>query len=551
MRNYLLVILALLTLTTAKAADPVSTKSDIKSVTVYRRGAQITREGKVALTAGRNEIVFSGLETNIDKNTIQASAPVEVIIMSVSHEVNYLREKNENPRIVRLADSLEMQSDKLAVEKMKRTALDKELDMILANQNLKGNEKGLTAEDLEKAADFFRRRLNDIYEKQLANAHKQKDIQEEIGKINQQLQELNYRKNRPSNDVVVVLEVQRAKTIDLALRYFVQDAGWTPAYDLRAENTSGPITLNYRAEVFQNTGIDWSQVMLTLSTGNPNQGGTKPNLGIWNLAVYIPQNYGYSGGASRTTAAPAADYKKERMAEESDEMEASYDKADDSDYGFGESAGLAYYTEVTEGSTTAEFKINLAQDVESGQKPQQVTIQRSELPASYAHFAIPKLDKDAFLIAHVTNWEELNLLPGNVNIFFEGTYLGQSYLNTSSTQDTLDFSLGRDKKVVIDRTQLKDYNRTKTIGSSRERTFGYEITIRNTKKEVVTLDLEENIPLSQDKEITIKVEENSGAVVNEETGKMTWKMTLQPQETKKIKLVYVVKYPKNKQVTGW
>lgn len=550
MRKLLLATLALLTVTFAKASDPITAKSAIEQVTVYRQGAQITREGKIALVTGRNEIVFSGLETNIDHNTIQASAPIDVLILSVSHEVNYLREKVENPRVKRLTDSLELFGDRMAAEKMKRTALDKELEMVLANQNIKGNEKGLTAEDLEKAADFYRRRLNDIYERQLANSQKQREMQEDITKINQQLQELNYRKNQPSNDIVLVVECQRPKTADLGLRYFVQDAGWAPVYDLRAENTSGPITLNYRAEVFQNTGQNWDQVKLSLNTGNPNRGGTRPELGLWYLSIYQPPvTYGNTSYA--TGGAPAAAYKREETKNQpSKEYEES--AADDGDeYNFDQNTSLAYFTQVSENATSAEFKIQVPQDIESGQKPQQVTIQSSELPASYSHFAVPKMDKDAFLLARVTNWEDLNLLPGKVNIFFEGTYIAQSMLNVDVTHDTLDFSLGRDPKIIIDRVQLKDYNRNKTIGATRERTFGYEITIRNTKKEVVTLDLQENIPLSQDKDITVTLVEKGEGVVNDAKGKVIWKMTLQPQETKKIKLVYEVKYPKNKIVAGW
>jgi uncharacterized protein (TIGR02231 family) len=153
-------------------------------------------------------------------------------------------------------------------------------------------------------------------------------------------------------------------------------------------------------------------------------------------------------------------------------------------------------------------------------------------------------------VAQATGWENLNLLPGPANIFFEGTYVTQSILDPTITEDTLNFSLGRDKKVVITRDQLKDFTKKKTIGFTVERQYGYEITIRNTKAGVVTLTLEDQIPISQDKTIEIKLEESSGAKIDEGTGKLTWEISLAPSETKKIKLIYTVKHPKNKYIQG-
>ncbi|MEM7039588.1 MAG: DUF4139 domain-containing protein, partial [Bacteroidota bacterium] len=202
------------------------------------------------------------------------------------------------------------------------------------------------------------------------------------------------------------------------------------------------------------------------------------------------------------------------------------------------------------GATTAEFAIKVAQTIPSGTKPQQVAVQSSELPASFRHTAIPKLDKDAFLVARVTDWEKLNLLAGNVQIFFEGTYVTESYIDPSQTADTLSFSLGRDKKVIVQRQQLKDFNKTRTIGVNRERTFGYTFKLRNTKAESITLHLEDQIPVSQDKDITVKLIEQDGAKYNEATGKLEWDLELDPKATVELKLVFSVKHPKNKVVPG-
>jgi hypothetical protein len=110
--------------------------------------------------------------------------------------------------------------------------------------------------------------------------------------------------------------------------------------------------------------------------------------------------------------------------------------------------------------------------------------------------------------------------------------------------------LGRDKKVIIQRENMKDYNKRSTIGFNRERTFGYEITIRNTKSTAIHLVLNDQLPISQDDKITVKVIEISEARQDETTGKLTWEMDLQPSETKKLKLIFSVKHPKNSTVPG-
>lgn len=527
----------------ARAAEPQEASSKITEVTVFLQSAQITREAQVRLSKGENLIQFSGLASGIDPKSIQAAAPNIVLINSVYHEINYQKGIAAPANVKRLQDSLKLVDDRLARIGKENLVLDQEKAMVLQNQSIAGKETGLSIDELRKTADFFRSRLTDINQTALKNKQETRTLHQTKNRLNRQLQEWNQRINQPSNDIFVKLNSDYERTVTLAIRFLVQDAGWIPRYDLRAKDTQGPIQLDYRADVYQNTGIDWKQVKLTLSSGNPNQGGTKPELQQWNLYPYVP---GYATTGSISTR----DYKNV----ESDKK--SKDNYQDQSGGGleTETLTLADYTTVKVGAVTAEFAISIKQDVPTGasghNRLQQVNIQESELPAIYQHFAVPKLDKDAFLVARVTDWEALQLLPGSVNIFFEGTYIAESYLDPGSTRDTLDFSLGRDKKVIVQRELMKDYNKRSTIGFNRERTFGYEITVRNTKNSAVHLVLNDQLPISQDDKITVKVIEISGARHDETTGKLTWELDLQPSETKKLKLIFSVKHPKNSTVPG-
>jgi uncharacterized protein (TIGR02231 family) len=540
----------------AWAEGEVQGKSKIEAVTVFLRGAQVTRSGEASLQKGKNTVYFRGLGEGINPMSIQVSAPGSLILHSVVHEINYLDLTAESPRVQKMQDSIEIINRLTEENNIEHSLYEKEKALILKNQSLASKENGLSVEELQKASDFYRSRLTEIYEKQLKITRGNAKLAVRKQAINLQLNELNAKRNRPSHDIKVVIEASQAQATNLSFSYLVSDmAGWVPSYNLRAKDTNSPISLEYRADVWQNTGIDWQNVDLTLSSGNPNLGGSKPTVSPWYLYVQLstpaPSSYNEVTVASKkkSAAAPSRDEAYTEDAEE-EGWGGAAEETDSYSWDAGETVTLADYTTVTEGATTAEFKIALKQSIPSTGKPEQVTVQISDLPAFYQHFAVPKLDLDAFLTAGVTGWEGLNLLPGNARIFLEGTYVTEAYHDPAYTADTLKLSLGRDKKVVIERNQLKDFNKVKTIGFNRERTFAYEIKVRNTKEGPVDIIIEDQIPISQDKDIEVKQIELSGAKLDEATGKLTWNLKLAKAETQTIKLIFSVKYPKNKYVPG-
>jgi len=544
MRNTLLIFTLLWWSATALTAqEPIESPSTISEVTVYLSGAQITREANLNLQKGDNIFRFKGLASDINPSSIQASAAEAVIINSVSHEVNYLTAQELSPRRQKLTDSLQWVKDELKTTNNAIQVYGTERTMLLANQKLSGEARGVNVADLERAADYFRARLQNISEKVLALGKSKRKLEDQKQRLSRQMQELNVRKNQPSNDILLKVRAERAGKFKVALRYLVGNAGWVPAYDLRVKDSQQNIKLTYRADVKQNTGIDWSGIKLTLSSANPSQNGSKPELSQWNLYAYAP---GYRGKDQGKLLYKYEEKSRDRSNETSS---GEYSNVQTGGYVMDQRT-LADYTQVVEGATTAEFQIEIRQNIPSDGKAQQVAVQNANLPATYLHSSAPKLDPDAFLLARVTEWESLNLLPGAVNIYFDGTYIAESYINPAYTQDTLEFSMGRDKKVVIERNQLKDFSKVRSLGANRERTFAYEFVVRNTKQTPVELLLQDQIPVSMDEDITIKVEEDSGGELKKESGILTWRLNLAPAETKKIKLIFSVKHPKKKTVPG-
>jgi uncharacterized protein (TIGR02231 family) len=213
-----------------------------------------------------------------------------------------------------------------------------------------------------------------------------------------------------------------------------------------------------------------------------------------------------------------------------------------------EAITVASFTEVTDNQTNLEFSIKIPYNIPSDNKQYTINIQDYTLPAFYEYYCAPKLDREAFLVARITGWENYNLLSGDMNLFFEGTFVGKSHLSVRNTNDTLDLSLGRDKGIVVTRIKMKDFTEEKTIGSNKRETRAWEITVRNNKKQAVDLRLQDQLPISMNKDIEMEPLDYSGGKFNRETGLITWKQRIEPSSEKKLRISFAVKYPKDQHV---
>jgi uncharacterized protein (TIGR02231 family) len=519
----------------AQNGKPVDSK--IKAVTVFLNKAQVTRDVKTRLDAGKTSIVLNGLTAQMDVESIQAKGKGSFIILGIAHRQNFLSELNLPTHLRILKDSIEQQQRTVQLENSQKEILNKEEQMLVANQKIGGSSQNLTAAELKAMSDFYRARLSDIVITRMKVEDKIKKLNQLIVKLQRQYNEQNDVYSRNTSEIVINVSAETATSADLEVSYVVTNAGWAPVYDLRATNTNSPVQLNYKANVFQGTGEEWKNVKLTLSTANPSQSGLKPELYTWQLDFYQPIAYEYM--KQKKSAAPAmmrgagAEDKEEDVRLE--EMPAET---------------IAEYVTAIQTTLNTEFDISVPYTVSSASKPTLVDIRNHEMKASYKYAVTPKLDKDAFLIAKAIGWEEFNLLPGEANIFFEGTYVGKTFVDPNSIKDTLSVSLGRDSRIVVKRERVKDLTTRKLIGANQRETYGYKISVRNTKTESVTIVVEDQVPVSLNSQIEVTAVNFGGAKHNTETGKLTWEFTLKPNESKDMTFNFEVKYPKDKQLPG-
>jgi uncharacterized protein (TIGR02231 family) len=208
-------------------------------------------------------------------------------------------------------------------------------------------------------------------------------------------------------------------------------------------------------------------------------------------------------------------------------------------------SSVSDYTTVAENQLNVSFDIDIPYDILSNGKVHSVSLKEIKLPSSYKYYAAPRVESEAFLLAEIADYSKYNLLRGEANIIFEGMYVGKTFIEPNQTSDTLNLSMGRDKKVSIKREKVADKSGTKFLSSKKEQTFTYDITVRNNKKEAVELLLKDQYPLTTNKEIEVELLQSDGAKVNAETGILTWQLQMKPNEVKKFRISYKVRYPKD------
>ncbi|MFA7419354.1 MAG: DUF4139 domain-containing protein [Melioribacteraceae bacterium] len=511
------------------ASGEIIVKPNLTGVKVFLRGAELKQNAKVKLEKGINEVVVTGIAGNIDRNSINVSGKGDGIIISVVQRFDYLRSPEKHPDIKALEDSLELYNKFLALKQNDSDVLKYELDLILSNKSI-GNEKiGVSVSELQKMADFFRKKIADLKSQMLQVSIETKKIQKNIERINRQLAERNNQLNKPSNEVAVSISAKTAGTFDLDLSYILYDAGWVPTYNIRVDKINTPAQLNYIANVYQNSGFAWNDVEIVLSTRNPNRNNTKPELYPWYLDFFQPVALRELKGGVMKSAAMVS------MAQDAAAPQVE---------------SMANYFESVETQLAVEFTPSMKYSIPTDNKQHSLAIKDYSVKANYEYYAVPKLDNNAFLVALLTDWNEFNLLPGEANIYFENSFVGKTNINPETTKDTLAVSLGRDENISVSREQLKDFTEDKFLSSDIERTFAYEVKIKNNKKGSVKLTVEEQIPISQQEDIAVKLIETSGGKYNQETGELKWDVNIDAGKSITKKLVFSVRHPKDKQIQG-
>lgn len=583
--------------------------SKIEKVIVFTEGAQVVRTAKATFSGGKTELVFSGVSPKIDKESLQVKGKGAFTIQSVVHQNNHLTIQKNREEIEKLQSAKLQLNKKRTFENNVLTILKNEESILAKNQVIGGTNSGLKMTDLREAVDFQRQRLIDLLKQKSDVEAKMSSIDSTITKLDKQLKSLNESNETATSDIVVTVSSRgEIANASFEITYYVMQAGWYSNYDLRVEDIKNPIELLFKANIFQSSGEDWNDVSLTISNGNPTESGVAPTLQPWylNLNQRIKpsgsvQAYGQligntitgvvsEGGiplpganviVKGTSIGTSTDFDGKysiKVPNQNSVLEFSFvgmksqlvnanskviNVSLDSDTrleevvvvsGYNsskkkqvqyEEESIALQTAVNYQPTTITYEINEPYTILSDNKKYTAEIKRFELPAQYQYYAVLKLDESVYLTAKVTNWQELNLFDGELNLFFEGAYLGKSLLDLQSASDTLDISLGKDKGIVILRKKLKEFSSKQFLSNYKKESRAYDIIVKNNKPYAVNITVLDQLPISNNKEITIEEQFYNEGEIDKNTNIVKWNLTIPSKTERKVQLKYQVKYPKN------
>ena len=253
-------------------------KSKITKATVFLSGAQVTRESSISLTKGKTLLKFNELSPYIDKNSIKVKGVGSYTILSVNHNVNYLKNPEQTTEANEALEKVRKLNSDLKFKQAEKNILTEKKEFISINSKIISDEKSMTPTDFKMFKDIYYSELENL---QISILKKQREINElnkEIGKLNSQIQDIKSVKDLPTSEITVSVSSTADLKGKLVLSYYVSNAGWYPSYDIRVENIGSAAMLNYKANVYQNTGIDWKNVSLTFSNASPSESANIPTL---------------------------------------------------------------------------------------------------------------------------------------------------------------------------------------------------------------------------------------------------------------------------------
>ena len=532
-------------LANAQQKDTITTQAGLTGATVYYGyGAELQHSSKATLVNGMQQVVISNIALQPDINTLQVACPENVTILSYYHRIftptipptppippskSYDTIKILQKRIGALRNQYSIQEDVL-----------RRISALIDNNFTTPDKQNISSAELIKLTNYYTAQVKDIRDKLYDLDQQRIELDEKVRDISNrinatQVQQIQPELPKPTGQLIMQVLAKGAGTVDFDLSYYTRNAGWVPTYDIRVKTIDNSFKLVYKAMLSQSTGLNWNAVKLNLSTSNPNQGTTLPAISPLQLQLYVPVLYNsiQQNNMTNYSVPVMADAAKLTLAEVKDVNTT------------GAISTVSNFTTLKESQLNTNFEIDLPYDIPSDGNAYSVTIKDEKVPVTYQHFAIPKVDKDAFLMAQLSNWDSLSLMPGQANIIMDNVYLGKSYLDPNTTADTLNLSLGRDKRIAINRKLIKEYIKT-SKGDTKTEMFTYEITVKNNKKQAVAMALKDQYPISKVKEIEVTVTDNGKPDEVSEMGIMTWDIKLQPGESRKIRFSYRVKYPKDK-----
>lgn len=548
--NKLLSTLFFSILTVSVLAQEKRITSELEQIKVYMDGAEVYRKAKCTLAKGNTLIIVEGIANEINSSSIQVKVNEGVKLLSVSHQVNNKNIPKKNKTIQLLEDSIETVSLKIKEYNVSISVLYEEEQILKANRLSGSQNTGVNVVELQKILDLNRIRMMHILSERNVLNGKIFILNQTMNRLKEQIAEESAKLPWAKGEIRLLLSAQNPTNCILSFSYLALVAGWIPVYDIYTDGVAKTASLVYKAEVAQNTGEIWENVKLSLSSAIPATGIDPPIYATRYLGYNPPTvnrstqnqsrlNYANSIPSSSTTFRGS---RVDGIETFIDGMRINKESADNNI----KSKALDFYTGGN--GVSIDFDIDIPYSIPNDGKGQIVSMKEYEMPIQYEYYCLPFRQKSVFLTGLSTDWQKINILQGRANVFFRNNFTGNLILNPEVENDTLRLSFGKDKKILVERKVTLDISKKSFFGGNKTETFVVEIILNNTNVTEIPLRLIDQVPISKYPEIKVSVDDVAGAEWNRDNGKLEWKITLKPNEVKKIRFLYTITSPKDKKV---
>ena len=527
------------------AQKPIYTKAKVTAVKVYRNSAELQNTVSFSIPSGISEIVIGNISEEINEKTIQIGVNSKNIsILSSQFTDDYstdFKMDTTNPQIKKVNDSIKIVENLISKNRIELDANKKAVELLDKNQTVLVGSNSSNVAQLTQLTEFYTNKRIELENKLVSLKTKGDDLSKKLSRLKSSLKTKEQKEAEEFADGVIVLKLMSptAGNIKLNINYLTDDVSWKPYYEIKADKISAPLDVTFKAIVKQNTGLDWKGVKLTLINGNSSRNNYAPTVSPWFIYAQSPKE--------REILREEASLIKTRAvaskAEYADKDIALDDRAEVVAVGY---AGF----NVNTNELNTSYDIDIPYDILSNNEDHLISLYQQKIPADYQYFTAPNYRREAYLLAKVKDFSKYHLVSAPASVIFENMYIGETRISPDQTNNEMNITLGNDPKISIRREDVQDKSGEKFLSSYREKVVTYDLIIKNNKKEQISMEIKDRFPLSNNEAVKIEVLDKSGAAKDDEKGFLTWNIKLSPSETKKLRVSYKVRYPKDYTVSG-
>ncbi|TAE58020.1 MAG: mucoidy inhibitor MuiA family protein [Nostocales cyanobacterium] len=528
--------------------------SKIVAVTVYGDKALVTRRGVISLTGEEKELLITPLPVTLEPDSVRVSGggEVQVRLLGVSSDRIYTTEPVAE-KVAQLTRQIQqLESDKRHLQaQIDALALQSSFITGLGNKTEEPFAQSISRKNLSlsETLDFLNFIGSQYSEYAIAAGEcktQQQELEKQLQPLRATLQKIQTPHSKESLSVIVEVEVSGAGEFELEMSYIVNRASWKPLYDLRVDSKSNTLHLTYLAEVNQNTGEDWIDIPLTLSTAKLGLGSLPPKLKPW--YIDSPRLSANDPIAVQRSMSPPPSMGV-LLPPVPAVPSASRSIQEDNEDSF--IAAETVVTEVSHQGSVVTFKLNSSGHIPTDGTPHKTAIFQADYPCHFNYVGIPRLVSFAYLQAHVKNpVDGAILLPGKANIFRDTIFVGESQLTNIAPGQEFKINLGIDEGVKIERDLVERQVDKKLMSNQRRVTYGYRLMVTNLLNQPANLKLTEQLPVSKNEQIKVRLIRSNPQIQLGEMGILEWDILLAAQEQQEIYYQFTVEHPPELTVLG-